>query len=86
MKSFPGLGDPISKSVVLRRPSKSILTAKVSIPRVGIYQCDKCGHRLSRVSNCQEAQKSYSRRPRSIHVDQDNYLYLQQINEVKTLF
>jgi len=85
MKSFPGLEDPISNSVVLRRPSKSILTAKVSIPRIGIYPCDKCGHRLSRVSNCHEVQKTYSRRPHSIHVDQDNYLYLQQINEMEFL-
>jgi hypothetical protein len=36
--------------VVLRRPKKSILTAKVSIPRVSIDNCDKCGHRVSKRS------------------------------------
>ena len=68
--------------VVLRRPKKSILTAKVSIPRVSIDNCEKCKHRLSKRSENQDSMKSYSRRPHSIHFDQENYLYLQQINEV----
>jgi len=81
MDKFNPQEDGTSNSVVLRRPSKSILSAKVSIPRVSINPCDMCGHRLSRVSKHQEAHDSYSRRPHSVHVDQDNYLYLQQIDE-----
>ena len=68
--------------VVLRKPKRSILTAKVSIPRVSIDNCDKCGHRFSKRSENLDATKHYSRRPHSIQIDQDNYLDLQQINEV----
>ena len=75
----------VSYGVVLRRPSKSILTTKVSIPRISIDACDKCGHRLSRGSGNNEAHKKHSRRPHSIHVEQDNYLHLQQINQVNIL-
>ena len=74
-----------STTVVLRRPSKSILTTKVSIPRISIDACDKCGHRLSKGSGNNEAQKYHSRRPHSLHVDQDNYLHLQQINQVNII-
>ena len=66
--------------VLLRKPRRSILTAKVSIPRVSIDNCDKCGHRFS--SENLDAKKQYSRRPHSIQIAQDNYLDLQQINEV----
>jgi len=85
MDNFNLQKDGKTNNVVLRIPSKSILTAKVSIPRVTINPCDKCGHRLSKVSKYQEAQDSYSKRPHSIHVDQDNYLYLQQIDEKEFL-
>jgi len=85
MDKFNPQEDGTSNSVVLRRPSKSILSAKVSIPRVSINPCDKCGHRLSRVSKYQEAHESYSKRPHSFHVDHDNYLYLQQIDEKEFL-
>ena len=74
----------VSTTVVLRRTSKSILTTKVSIPRISINACDKCGHRLSRGSGNNEAQKKHSRRPHSLHVDQDNYLHLQTNNQVNT--
>ena len=70
-----------STTVVLRRPSKSILTTKVSIPRISL---DACGHRLSRRSEYHEAQKNHLRRPHSVHVDQDNYLHLQTNNQVHT--
>ena len=62
--------------------NKTILTTKVSIPRNSIHACDKCGHRLSRGSGNNEAQKYHSRRPHSLHVDQDNYLHLQTSNQV----
>jgi hypothetical protein len=70
--------------VVIRRPKKSILTAKVSIPRVSIDNCEKFGHRLPKRSENQDSKKGYSRRPHSLHFGQDNYLYLQQINEVSS--
>ena len=72
----------VSTTVVLRRPSKSLLRTKLSIPRISINACGKCGHRLSRGRGNNEAQKYHSRRPHSIHVDQDNYLHLQRINQV----
>ena len=56
--------------------NKTILTTKVSIPRNSIHACDRCGHRLSRGSEC------ISRGPHSTHVDQDNYL--QQLSQVHT--
>ena len=68
--------------VLLRKPKRSILTAKVSIPRVSIDNCDKCGHRLLKISENQDSKNNLSRRPHSVHIAQDNYLYLQQINEV----
>ena len=71
-----------ASDVVLRRHNKSSLTAKVSIPQVSIDNCDKCGHKLSKRSENQDSKKSYSRRPHSVHIVQDNYLHLQQINEV----
>ena len=71
----------VSYGVVLRRPSKSILTTKVSIPRISL---DACGHRLSRRSEYHEAQKNHLRRPHSVHVDQDNYLHIQKNNQVNT--
>ena len=57
-------------SVVLRRRDKSILETKVSIPKVSIYKLSS-------------SQDISPRRPHSVHLDQDNYLYLQQINEVE---
>eukprot|EP00090_Calanus_glacialis_P010796 TRINITY_DN19267_c0_g1_i5.p1 TRINITY_DN19267_c0_g1~~TRINITY_DN19267_c0_g1_i5.p1 ORF type:complete len:218 (-),score=50.08 TRINITY_DN19267_c0_g1_i5:125-778(-) len=84
MNQFHNLDSELNVSdVVLRKHNKSILTAKVSIPRVSIDNCDKCGHRLSKRSENQDSKKSYSRRPHSIHIGQDNYLYLEQINEVE---
>ena len=71
-----------SSKVVLRSESKSILSAKVSIPRVNLSQCDKCGYRLSRASKYEDAQKRYTGRPHSVHVVQDSYLYLQHMEEV----
>ena len=49
---------------VIRRHDRNLLNTYVNIPRVAVYQCDNCGHRALN-------------RPRTIHVDTDNYLQIQ---------
>merc|ERR1711892_1543430 len=66
--------------VVLRRQNKTILETRFSIPRVSIYKCDNCDQRITRRSS---SHNEYARRPHSVHLEQDNYLYLQQIDEVE---
>ena len=58
--------------VTLRRPSHPILGAMVSIPRVSIQKCDQCGNVLSKENDNERK----SRRPYSVHVDQENYLQI----------
>ena len=66
--------------IVLRRQGKSTPETFVSIPRVFIYNCDQ---RVARRSSLHALK---TRRPHSVQLDQDNYLYLQQINEVETCY
>ena len=58
---------------------RTLLETKLSIPRANIHKCDNCGDRDKRKS----LSDVHTARPHSVHVDQDNYLYLQHINEVR---
>ena len=65
------------RPVLSKSTSKALLSSKISIPRVLSYQCDECGHRISRVSSYPEAYgneawESYRlSRPHSLYSDRD---------------
>lgn len=59
----------VSGRVALRRPSHPILGTVVSIPRATLQKCEQCGNVLSKGNE-------KTRRPASLHVDQENYLQI----------
>ena len=70
---------PCSLVEMTTSQQRTLLATRLSIPRVNIYKCDNCGDREKRKS----LSDVHRARPHSVHVDQDNYLYLQHINEVR---
>merc|ERR1719483_1445915 len=77
---------PLNKSLsaphqVLRKTTSSILlSSDISIPRVSLYQCDQCGHRVTRMCSYDEPYQSAAQgrhrldRPTSLYADSENYV------------
>ena len=62
--------------VVLRKSRKSLLSSRISIPRVESYQCDKCGHKTGRLSYHEAYGRNAWEKSRSISLYLDKYSYL----------
>ena len=81
---------PSSKLVLSRSTSDALLASRISLPRIGNFQCDHCGHRNygSTVLSSYDSYDSYvdnfnigglsdrrpMTRPHSVYTDQCNYV------------
>ena len=81
---------PGSKLVLSRSTSDALLASRISLPRIGNFQCDHCGHRNygSTVLSSYDSYDSYvdnfnigglsdrrpMTRPHSVYTDQCNYV------------
>ena len=80
--SFNPLNDYTStpKLKLRKSTSQALLSSVISIPRVGRYQCDQCGHRVTRMCSYDEPYQSNSqgrhrlRRPHSFDADSHKFV------------
>jgi len=84
------MSSPGSKLVLSRSTSDALLASRISLPRIGNFQCDHCGHRNygSTVISSYDSYDSYydhfnigglcnmrpMTRPHSVYTDQCNYV------------
>ena len=69
---------PNNKLVLSRSTSDALLNSRISLPRIGNYQCDHCGHRNYGCSPGDTGHMvtadQFLVRPHSVYADDSNYL------------